>query len=187
MRSRSTLARLLGAALVLTSLTLVGPAPVTAVASPAVAPVAAPISGPASGWTARGEDYPGSKVQTDVKIPMSDGVVLRADVERPVDADGNVVETPLPVLVTITAYNKTVLSTGGAGLAGADPSYLVKRGYVQVTVDARGTGSSRGRWAAFSARENKDAGEVMNWAAEQPWSDGTTGMTGASYMGISQL
>ena len=27
----------------------------------------------------------------------------------------------------------------------------------------------------------------MEWAHSQPWSNGTTGMTGPSYMGISQL
>jgi putative CocE/NonD family hydrolase len=180
---RSTLARLIGATLVFASLTLVGPAPAEAASTPAVGLVSAP----ASGWTARPEDYPGTKTTKDVKVPMSDGIVLRADVERPVDAAGQPIATPLPVLVTITAYNKTFLATGGVGLAGSDPSYLVKRGYVNVIVDARGTGSSRGRWNAFGARENKDSGEIMEWAHSQPWSDGTTGMTGPSYMGINQL
>jgi uncharacterized protein len=92
------------------------------------------------------------------------------------------------VIVTITAYNKTVLSSGG-GLAGAAPAYLVKRGYAQLTVDARGTGSSPGTWEAFSPRENKDAGEIIEWAhsAARPWSNGRIGMSGPSYMGISQL
>lgn len=171
MPTRSTLARLLGAALVLTSLTFVGPAP----------------AGAAIAWEPRPEDHPKTVTQKDVPIKMSDGVVLRADVVRPADESGQAVETKLPVLVTITAYNKAVLASGGGGLAGADPHYLVKRGYVNVTVDARGTGSSRGTWQAFGARENKDAGEIMTWAHEQPWSDGTTGMTGPSYMGISQL
>jgi putative CocE/NonD family hydrolase len=183
MPTRSTLARLLGAALVLTSLSLVGPAPAAVGATPA----AGIVSAPESGWTARPEDYPGSVTEKDVKITMSDGIVLRADVERPADASGTAIATPLPVLVTITAYNKTVLATGGGGLAGADPSYLVKRGYVSVTVDARGTGSSRGRWNAFGARENQDGGEIMEWAHSQPWSHGDTGMFGPSYMGISQL
>ncbi len=170
MPTRSTLARLLAAAVVLTGLTLVGPAPAGAAT-----------------WQARPEDHPQTVTQTDVPIKMSDGVVLRADVERPADASGAAIATPLPVLVTITAYNKTVLATGGGGLAGNDPSYLVKRGYVHVTVDARGTGSSRGQWKAFGARENKDGGEVMEWAHSQPWINGTTGMFGPSYMGISQL
>ena len=171
MPTRSTLARLLAAALVLTSLTLVGPAP----------------AGAAIAWQPRPEDHPKTVTQKDVPIKMSDGIVLRADVERPADASGTVIGTPLPVLVTITAYNKTFIAAGGGGLAGSDPSYLVKRGYVNVIVDARGTGSSRGRWNAFGARENKDSGEIMEWAHSQPWSDGSTGMTGPSYMGISQL
>ncbi|MGA9101081.1 CocE/NonD family hydrolase [Aeromicrobium sp.] len=191
MPTRSTVARLLGSALVLTSLTLVGPSPAAVGATRAeglqAAEPASLVSAPASGWTPRPEDFPKTVTQTDVKIPMSDGVVLRADVKRPADASGQAIATPLPVLVTITAYNKTVLATGGGGLAGADPGFLVKRGYVNVTVDARGTGSSRGRWNAFGARENKDGGEVMEWAHSQPWSNGTTGMTGPSYMGISQL
>jgi uncharacterized protein len=183
MPTRSTPARLIGAALVLTSLTLVGPAPAAA----GSAPSAGLVTAPDSGWTARPEDYPGTVTEKDVKIRMSDGVVLRADVERPADDSGTAIDTPLPVLVTITAYNKTFIAAGGGGLAGTDPSFLVKRGYVNVIVDARGTGSSQGRWTAFGARENQDSGEIMTWAHEQPWSDGSTGMTGPSYMGINQL
>jgi putative CocE/NonD family hydrolase len=135
----------------------------------------------ASGWTARGEQYPKVVTEKDVAIPMSDGTTLRGDVRRPADAAGKAVDQRLPVLVTITAYNKSV-SPGGS-------DYLVKRGYVQLTVDARGTGSSEGIWEAFSARENADGGEIMEWAhsSERPWSNGITGMTGPSYMGISQL
>jgi putative CocE/NonD family hydrolase len=139
-------------------------------------------------WTPRGEQYPSTVVEKDVAIPMSDGTILRGDVTRPADATGRAVSKRLPVVVTITAYNKGALGSGG-DLAGADPTYLVKRGYVQVTVDARGTGSSEGVWNAFGARENKDAGEIMTWAhsSKRPWSNGITGMSGPSYMGISQL
>lgn len=145
------------------------------------APTAAP-------WTPRPATYDASVTTRDIPITMDDGVVLRADLQRPAGADGKPVTTPLPVIVTITAYNKTVLSAGaGATLAGADPGYLVKRGYAQLTVDARGTGGSHGQWKAFSAREGEDAGAVVEWAASQPWSNGEVGMTGASYMGISQL
>jgi hypothetical protein len=142
----------------------------------------------AASWTPRAEHYAGTTTRADLPIRMSDGVVLRGDLVLPTDADGKPVDRPLPVIVTITAYNKTVLSNGaGSTLAGADPGYLVKRGYAQLTVDARGTGSSGGQWAAFSAREDKDAGEIVAWAHRQSWSNGKVGMTGASYMGISQL
>ena len=119
---------------------------------------------------------------------MSDGVKLRGDLTLPANADGTPIGAKVPVVVTITAYNKTVIAGGfGGTLAGADPAYLVKRGYAQLTVDARGTGSSEGQWNAFDKRENKDAAEVMTWAHKQPWSNGSTAMTGASYMGISQI
>ncbi|MEO6473407.1 MAG: CocE/NonD family hydrolase, partial [Aeromicrobium sp.] len=76
-----------------------------------------------------------------------------------------------------------------ASLAGAPPSYLVKRGYVQLTVDARGTGNSEGSWGAFSPTENRDAGKIVEWAhsSTRPWSNGNVGMSGPSYMGISQI
>ena len=142
----------------------------------------------ATKWKPRGEEYPGTVTEKDVAIPMSDGVILRGDVVRPADASGKAIAKRLPVIVTITAYNKTVLSSAG-GLGGAAPDYLVKRGYVQLTVDARGTGSSEGVWNAFGARENQDGGEIMNWAhsSARPWSNGITGMSGPSYMGIAQL
>lgn len=141
-----------------------------------------------SGWQPRGEDFPAVVTTSDLRVPVSDGLELLADVRRPADADGQVVEEPLPVLLTITAYNKSILTTSfGSVLAGSDPDYLVKRGYVQVTVDARGTGTSPGVWDVFGAREQLDAKEIVEWAARQPWSDGRVGMSGPSYMGISQL
>ena len=58
-----------------------------------------------------------------------------------------------------------------------NPSYLVKRGYVQLTVDARGTGSSEGlRLEGLSTqRENKDGArdhELGALPSERPWSNG---------------
>ena len=88
-------------------------------------------------------------------------------------------------MVTITAYNKS--ASGGSPIAGSSGDYLVKRGYAQLTVDARGTGSSEGQWNAFDKREDLDASQVMTWAHQQQWSNGSTAMTGPSYMGISQI
>lgn len=138
-----------------------------------------------SSWTPRPAQFPGTVTRTDLAIPMSDGTILRGDLTLPADEDGVAVDRRFPVVVTITAYNKTVLSNSGLG--GSDGNYLVQRGYAQLTVDARGTGSSNGQWNAFDTRENTDAGEIMTWAHEQPWSNGRTAMTGPSYMGISQL
>lgn len=166
-------------------------APVTAATAATAAradrPAPARIApAPGHAWQPRPAEYAGTVTTTDLAIRMDDGVTLRADLMRPVGKDGEPVTKPLPVIITITAYNKTVIGSGG-GLGGADPAYLVKRGYQQLTVDARGTGASEGVWRAFSAREAKDGVAVVNWAARQKWSDGTSGMTGPSYMGIAQI
>jgi putative CocE/NonD family hydrolase len=162
-------------------------AAVTSLAALTAVP-ATPAHAATTGWTPRPAQYSKTVTRKDLVIPMSDGLKLRADLTLPATADGRAVQQRLPVLITITAYNKTIIAGGGGGtLAGADPAYLVKRGYAQLTVDARGTGNSPGQWCAFCAREDKDAGEVVAWAHRQPWSNGLSGMTGASYMGISQL
>ena len=137
-------------------------------------------------WSPRPEDYPGTVTTTGLAIPMSDGVVLRGDLMLPADAAGTPAQGRFPVVVTITAYNKGAQQYAG-GLAGGDASYLVKRGYAQLTVDARGTGTSGGEWCAFCTREDQDGAEVMTWAHEQPWSNGDTAMSGPSYMGIAQI
>jgi putative CocE/NonD family hydrolase len=167
------------------------PAPPTATTGTArtghtVARATPPAARSSSTWAPRPAQYPRTVVRADLPIPMSDGTVLRGDLMLPAGADGKAVAGRFPVVVTITAYNKDVQKYAG-GLAGGDPSYLVERGYAQLTVDARGTGSSPGRWCAFCARENKDSAEVMAWAHRQPWSDGRTAMAGPSYMGINQI
>jgi len=143
----------------------------------------------APAWTPRAEDYSDTVTTKDIAIPMDDGTVLRADLTLPADGSGKAVPGRFPVVVTITAYNKSTGAVPGVGnvLSGADPTYLVKRGYAQLTVDARGTGSSEGTWCAFCTRETQDYGEVMTWAHQQSWSNGDTAMTGPSYMGIDQI
>lgn len=158
---------------------------VSAHASPAQ-PAAAPAQGsrPAaapSGWTARPATYD-VVIERDVVLRMSDGTELVADIRRPA-RNGKAAPGRFPVIVTLTPYNKTL---PGANMAS---EYLVKRGYVQIVADVRGTGGSRGKWEAFSAREQRDGKEVVEWAASKarPWSDGRVGMVGASYGGINQI
>ncbi|MFC9894817.1 CocE/NonD family hydrolase [Nocardia sp. NPDC127579] len=64
---------------------------------------------------------------------------------------------------------------------------LVRAGYTQVVVDVRGTGFSQGQWQVFGEREQRDGVEVIDWAARQPWSNGSIGMSGVSYSAINQL
>jgi putative CocE/NonD family hydrolase len=161
-------------------------APTTGAAKAASAGPKAAAPARTAPWSARGAQYPKTVTLPNLRIPMDDGVVLRGDLILPADADGKAIAQKFPVVGTITAYNKGVQQYAG-GLAGGDPKYLVQRGYAQLTVDARGTGTSGGQWCAFCTREDKDFTEVMQWAHEQPWSDGRTAMDGPSYMGIAQM
>ena len=95
--------------------------------------------------------------------------------------NGEAPGTALPVILTQTGYNK------GLPVIPAFNDYLVRHGYVHVSVDVRGTGMSEGQWEGFSDTEQADYAEVMEWVATQPWSNGTVGTWGASFMGIAQL
>jgi putative CocE/NonD family hydrolase len=141
--------------------------------------VAAPGAANADGWTpyTRPAQF-GTVTDKDVPITTRDGTVLRANVTRP-DVPGR-----YPVLVTQTPYGKdgaVIVALGGAADA------LVQRGYVQVTVDVRGTGASGGSWDSFGPAEQQDGYDVVEWAARQAWSTGAVGLDGPSYMGLTQL
>jgi putative CocE/NonD family hydrolase len=141
--------------------------------------VAAPGAAGADGWSpyTRPAQF-GTVTDKDVTITMRDGTVLRANVTRP-DVPGR-----YPVLVTQTPYGKdgaVIVALGGAADA------LVQRGYVQVTVDVRGTGASGGSWDSFGPAEQQDGYDVVEWAARQAWSTGAVGLDGPSYMGLMQL
>src|SRR5437667_6419255 len=114
------------------------------------------------------------KVDHHVDVPMRDGVVLYADVYRPV-GDGK-----YPVLVSRTPY-----STERFPNAYAAPVFFARRGYVFVFQDVRGRHESEGQWDPFR-NEQEDGYDTIEWAAGQPWSNGKVGMEGASYLGHVQ-
>jgi putative CocE/NonD family hydrolase len=114
---------------------------------------------------------------TEHAVTMSDGVVLQVNVTLPEGIDG-----PFPTALTITGYGKDsgaeAFGTGGG---------LATHGYAVVVVDDRGTGASGGGWDSWGERTQADYPELLDWLVDQDWSDGTIGVTGASYMGITSL
>src|SRR3546814_16154342 len=90
--------------------------------------------------------YAGSKSLPLQYITMRDGVQLAAYVTVPADADGNAIDTPLPVVLVQTSYNGAAGSVVSA-IGGADPSIPAPR-YVPLTVHVRGTRHSPGPWEA---------------------------------------
>lgn len=61
--------------------------------------------------------------------------------------------------------------------------YFVPRGYAVVMQDMRGTRNSSGCQVYGGPEEGTDAVDVIEWIAEQPWSNGAVGMSGGSYDG----
>jgi uncharacterized protein len=113
-------------------------------------------------------------VDRDVAVRMRDGVVLRADVWRPA-AGGR-----FPVLVYRTPYDRRLAQGEDSTVAGA-----AARGYAVVAQDVRGRYGSEGDFDPYR-NEGRDGHDTIEWAAAQPWSDGSVGTFGLSYPGAVQ-
>lgn len=118
-------------------------------------------------------------VEKDVPVTMRDGTVLMADVYRPSGAGS------YPVLIERTPYNKADSSETKFGAG----DYYASRGYVCVIQDVRGRFGSGGDFYPFrddGDGPRKDGYDTVEWAAEQPWSNGKIGTIGGSYSGATQ-
>lgn len=145
----------------------------------------------------------GMRIDWDVPIPMDDGIVLRADVYRPIE------EGTYPVILTYGPYAKGLafqeayapqwekmvadFPDVAAGSTNkyqnwevVDPEKWVPHGYACVRVDSRGAGNSPGYLDIWSPRETRDLYACIEWAAAQPWSNGKVGLNGISYYAMNQ-
>jgi len=143
------------------------------------------------------------RIDWDQPIKMDDGLVLRADIFRPV-AEGR-----YPVILSYGPYGKGLSFQEGyktawdimvrenpdavAGTSNkyanwevVDPEKWVPDGYVCIRIDSRGAGRSPGYLQHNDGRETKDIHDCIEWAAAQPWSTGKVGMNGISYYGSNQ-
>lgn len=143
------------------------------------------LAAPASAWQPDPATY-GVGSQLNLPVTMSDGTVLRANVYYPTDAKtGAEAGGPFPVILTQTPYGKDNSEFSALGAGASD--YLVQRGYIDVTVDVRGTGGSQGEWGLFDPIQGHDGATLVNWAAGLPRSTGDVGLLGPSYLGINQF
>ena len=143
----------------------------------------------------------GMKIDWDAPIEMDDGIVLRADVFRPV-AEGR-----YPVIMSYGPYAKglsmqegyksqwmRIVKAAPDVLEGSsnkhqnwelfDPEKWVPEGYALVRVDSRGAGRSPGMLDVWSAREAQDIAQCVDWAGTQPWSNSKVGLHGLSLIHI---
>ncbi len=151
----------------------------------------------------RSEMRDGMRILWNVPIKVDDGLVLRADVYRPVE------EERYPVILSYGVYAKGLSFQDGYPaqwekmvadhpevLQGStnkyqnwevtDPERWVPQGYAVVRVDSRGAGWSPGFMDPNSPREIEDLYQCIEWAGTQPWSNGKVGMLGISYYASNQ-
>ena len=144
------------------------------------------------------------RIDWDVPITMDDGLVLRADVFRPVKEGRFPGHPQLTALTPRASPSRTAIRARGSAWwksiptsrAGSsnlyqswevvDPEKWVPHDYACVRVDSRGAGCSPGFIDHFSPRETKDFYDCIEWAGVQPWSNGKVGLNGISYYGINQ-
>ncbi|MFY9560266.1 MAG: CocE/NonD family hydrolase [Terriglobales bacterium] len=107
-------------------------------------------------------------------VPMRDHVVLRADVLRPAESG------KFPVLVYRTPYGKDAAQEEYTTFR-----HAVERRYAVVIEDVRGRYHSDGEFRPYE-NEGRDGYDTIEWAASQPWSNGSVGTFGLSYPGAVQ-
>ena len=151
----------------------------------------------------RTEIRDGMRITWHQPLEMDDGIVLRADVYRPIAAGR------YPVILTYGVYAKGLAFQDGYPLQWekmitdhpeilegstnkyqnwetTDPERWVPHGYAVMRVDSRGAGWSPGFMDPGGPREIDDLEQCIEWAGTQPWSNGKVGMLGISYYASNQ-
>lgn len=136
-------------------------------------------------------------LERDVPIRLRDGVTIYADVFRPVGDEA------YPALLAWSPYGKEIggqmlddvpmrsgvplsATSGLEKFEGPDPAYWVAHGYAIVNPDKRGAYMSEGNLLYWGHEDALDGCDVIDWIASQKWSNGKVGMTGNSWLTVSQ-
>jgi len=145
----------------------------------------------------------------DIKIPMSEGYYLTANVFRSKKAAENRDKVPvvmcahpynnhLTAALKNTPFNGTPQQYRMIPQAGKpvfseltswespDPNFWVPEGYAIVNMNLPGYSNSEGPPTAFSEHQGKAYYEAIEWVAKQPWCDGNVGLNGVSFLAITQ-
>ncbi|MEO5941092.1 MAG: CocE/NonD family hydrolase, partial [Candidatus Limnocylindrales bacterium] len=121
----------------------------------------------------------------DVRIPVSDGLELSANLWLPEPrADGTGPRT-FPAILEMIPYRKDDWRAASDESRG---EWLAARGFAFCRLDIRGTGSSPGiAFDEYTARETQDGYDTVEWLASQAWCSGKVGMWGISYGGFTSI
>jgi hypothetical protein len=153
-----------------------------------------PEQGGYPGFRPGSSEADGMLTERDVAVPMRDGTIIYVDICRPPDV------VDVPVLIAYGPYGKhngfpPILAAGadiepplpqGVPFEAPEARYWVKHGYAVIYADPRGCWGSQGDASFFSAQEAEDGHDLVEWAGTQSWSNGKVGLSGVSYLAISQ-
>jgi putative CocE/NonD family hydrolase len=110
--------------------------------------------------------------ESNVKIPMKDGVKLNAFVYRDV-ADS----AKQPAIISLSPY-----PSGTEAMKG---NVFATNGYVYVYVDTRGRRESEGTFMPYED-DARDYYDIIDWVSKQSWCNGKVATSGGSYVGFDQ-
>ncbi|MEM9145543.1 MAG: CocE/NonD family hydrolase [Pseudomonadota bacterium] len=156
------------------------------------------------------EPSPDIHCQYDVAVPIGTGTVMTANVFRS-RARMEVGEAD-PVVMCAHPYDnhktpalkrtplggppqqyRLIPQAGGvpefstlASWEAPDPNLWVPAGYTLVNLNLPGYANAKGEAGLMSQRQGEDYYAGIKWVAEQDWCDGNVGLSGVSYLAISQ-
>lgn len=136
-------------------------------------------------------------LERDVPVKLRDGVTIYTDIFRPDDEEKH------PAIMAMSPYGKEIGSqwlddtpnhagipmeatSGLQKFEGPDPAYWCKHGYAIINPDVRGAYNSEGVILFFGSDYGRDGADIIEWASSQSWSNGKVGMSGNSWLAISQ-
>ncbi len=136
-------------------------------------------------------------LERDVAVVLRDGVTIYTDVFRPADEEKH------PAIMAMSPYGKEIgtqwlddtpnhagvpmkATSGLQKFEGPDPAYWCEHGYAVINPDVRGAYNSEGIILFFGSDYGRDGADIIEWAARQSWSNGKVGMSGNSWLAISQ-
>ncbi|WP_169814776.1 CocE/NonD family hydrolase [Nocardia crassostreae] len=205
---RSRLVALTVAGLSALAVTVSSTTPVAAVPTAGPVPTAPANFGLPDGYQPTPEQF-GVGYELGHVVPLADGTQLQAEVRYPTDpATGQRAAGEFPVVVNFTTYGAVTSALTAAITSVIDTFHiplpdqlrdvrrvinqatsaqdmLVRRGYIEVIADVRGTGGSTGAWNPASRQDGLDGVQLVDWAARLPGSNGKVGMYGYSFPALS--
>ncbi|RPI45617.1 MAG: CocE/NonD family hydrolase [Betaproteobacteria bacterium] len=130
--------------------------------------------------------------ESNVMVPMRDGVRLATDIHRPALGD-EPVNGAFPVILERTPYGKALASRSELDRGETEARsradiarWFVQHGYVVVYQDCRGRYGSEGHFVKYLS-DGEDGCDTIEWIARQPWCDGRVATMGLSYAAHTQV